>query len=81
MRQQKHQSDADYWRSQVDRAIDYYEKAGNRSVVLRFACLPAEMPFAVEIDGKLHYRGRILECVGKPTQPKTRDIQTDIEGK
>lgn len=80
MKQQKHQSDADYWRKEVDRAVDYFEKARAGGSVLRFNCTRDDLPFAFEIDGQLHYRGRIIEPVGKPKQPKLREIQQDIEG-
>lgn len=82
-KQQRHERDADYWKREVDIVIDLFEKQPNwpGGTVLQFNCTKAELPFAFEIAGKLHYRGRILDPVSKPKQRKPRDIQMDIEGK
>lgn len=81
-KQHKHERDAEYWQREVDRAIDYYEQGG-RAIpsVLQFNCTKADLPFAFEINGQMHYRGRIIEPVSKPKQRKLREIQLDIEGK
>lgn len=82
-KQQRHERDADYWKRVVDQAIDHYDTPGVRhgGTVIRFDCTKADLPFAFEINGELHYRGRILMPVAKPKQRKLRDIQMDIEGK
>lgn len=79
MRQHKHEKDAEFWKRQIDEAIDYYDKAGNRTHVLQFLCSDSDLSFAPEIDGRRHYRGRILLACAKPKQPKLRDVQSDIE--
>jgi hypothetical protein len=82
-KQQKHEKDAEYWRREVDDIINTLEKPGMRQVgtVLQLNCTKAELPFAFEIGGELHYRGRILDPVAKPKQPKLRDVQLSIEGR
>ena len=79
----KHESDADFWRNEVDKAIDYYNAAGALpSVVLRFNCRVSDLCFAVYSQGLFHYRGRLLDIVPvKAKQPKLRDLQCDIEAK
>lgn len=79
----KHESEADFWRNEVDKAIDYYDACGTPShVVLRFDCRVSDLRFAVYSQGLFHYRGRLLDIVPvKAKQPKLRDLQSDIEGK
>lgn len=82
-KQQRHEKDADYWRREVDAIIDHYETPGHRrgGAVIQLNCTKADLPFAFVIDGKLHYRGRILAPVAKVKPRKVREIQLDIEGR
>jgi hypothetical protein len=82
-KQQSHERDAEYWKRIVDDAIDTFERPGTRpgGTVIQFNCTKADLPFAFEINGQLHYRGRILLPVAKPRPRKQRDIQLDIEGR
>lgn len=82
-KQKRHESDADFWRREVDEVIDTYDMPGMRPCgpVIKIDCTKEDLPFAFEIDGQLHYRGRILEPCAKPKQRKPRDIQMDIEGR
>lgn len=81
-KQKRHEKDSEYWKREVDEIIDTYETPGVRpgGTVIKLNCERADLPFAFDIGGELHYRGRILDPVKKPPQPKLRHFQQDIEG-
>lgn len=70
--------------AQIDTLIDAYERDGTRSgsPQILVDAFPGELKFATLVDGRLHYRGRILVPIKKRTPSKqTHDAasQADIE--
>jgi hypothetical protein len=83
IKKQPHETDAQFWQREVDLIIDTFETPGVTpgGPSIRLNCTREDLPFAFEIAGQLHYRGRILIPAAKPKQRKQRDIQSDFVGK
>jgi hypothetical protein len=83
IKKQPHETDAQFWKREVDLIIDTFETPGVAAggPTIRLNCAREDLPFALEIEDQLHYRGRILIPVSKPKQRRQRDVQMDIEGK
>jgi hypothetical protein len=77
--------EAEVRKEQIDKLIDAYDSGQYRSgpSVIDVMCFRGEIDFAMEgPDGKLHYRGRILNPVKKRTPSVERHNaanQADLE--
>ncbi len=82
-KQSRHERDVEYLKRRVDEMIEYTSK-GNRQIgpVLQVYAFKSDLTFALEIDGRMHYRGFILDPVNKRTPSKRKHAaatQMDIE--
>jgi len=84
MSSKRHETDIEYLKRRVDAMIDYTGKPEARQIgsVIQVYAFKSDLTFALEVGGKMHYRGFILDPVNKRTPTKKKHAaatQMDIE--
>lgn len=80
----RRESDIEYLKRRVDAMIDYTGDAETRKIgsVIQVYAFKSDLTFAMEVGGKMHYRGYILDPVNKRTPTKKKHAaatQLDID--